>query len=67
LSEYEELIKPIIQKDNTVYFKTDEERLAFGLEKHNELFLKFIKEKNIPFDNNLAERDLRIIKVKMKL
>ena len=67
LEEYQQLIKPIIENYNTVYSKTDEERLAFGLEKHKELFLKFIKEKNIPFDNNLAERDLRMIKVKLKI
>lgn len=67
LKEYQGLIKPIIEKYNDVYSKTDEEKLAFGLEKHKELFLKFVKEENVPFDNNLAERDLRMIKVKMKI
>jgi len=67
LEEYQKLIKPIIEGYNKVYKKTDEEKLAFGLQKHKELFLKFSKEENIPFDNNLAERDLRMIKVKLKI
>lgn len=29
--------------------------------------MKFIKNTNIPFDNNQAERDLRIIKIKQKV
>lgn len=29
--------------------------------------MKFLHDKNIPFDNNLAERDLRMIKLKQKI
>jgi transposase len=47
--------------------KTDEQRLAFGLEKHKNLFLKFIKQPQVPIDNNQAERDLRMMKVKQKV
>src|SRR5690606_32832090 len=47
--------------------KTDEQRLAFALEKHKYLFLKFIKQIDVPFDNNQAERDSRMIKAKQKV
>ena len=47
--------------------KTDEQRLAFALEKHKYLLLKFLKQPPIPFDNNQAGRDLRMIKVKQKV
>ena len=60
-------IRPIIKAYDKKFKKTDEERLAFALEKHKYLFLKFIKQPHIPFDNNQAERDLRMIKVKQKV
>ncbi len=65
--KYTQVIRPIIKNYDKKYKKTDEQRLAFALEKHKYLFLKFIKQPEVPFDNNQAERDLRMIKVKQKV
>ena len=66
-NKYTSLIRPIIKAYDKKFKKTDEQRLAFALEKHKYLFLKFIKQSEVPFDNNQAERDLRMIKVKQKV
>ena len=65
--KYTSLIRPIIKAYDKKFKKTDEQRLAFALEKHKYLFLKFIKQPEVPFDNNQAERDLRMIIVKQKV
>lgn len=46
---YTGLVRPIIKKYNGPLKKTDEQRLAFALEKHKYLFLKFIKTNRCPF------------------
>ena len=64
------MTRPVIidyNKQKTNQQKSDEQRLAFGLEKYKRLFLMFLKQKAVPFDNNQAERDLRMIKVKQKV
>lgn len=66
-NKYTSLVRPVIKNYDKKFKKTDEQRLAFGLEKHKYLFLKFIKQPEVPFDNNQAERDLRMIKVKQKI
>ncbi len=65
--QYVNIIRPVIKAYDKKLKKTDEQRLAFALEKHKYLFLKFIKQMDVPFDNNQAERDLRMIKVKQKV
>lgn len=67
IKKYTNLIRPIIKNYDKKFKKTDEQRLAFALEKHKYLFLKFIKQPEVSFDNNQAERDLRMIKVKQKV
>lgn len=67
LKRYLNIIRPVIKNYDKKFKKTDEQRLAFALEKHKYLFLKFIKQPDVPFDNNQAERDLRMIKVKQKV
>lgn len=37
------------------------------LRKHQSLFLAFLSNPAIPFDNNLAERDIRMMKLKQKI
>lgn len=64
---YVNIIRPVIKDYDKKFKKTDEQRLAFALEKHKYLFLKYIKQPHVPFDNNQAERDLRMIKVKQKV
>ena len=61
------LIRPVIRAYDKNYKKTEQERLAFALEKHKALFMKFLEQPEVPFDNNQAERDLRMIKVKQKV
>lgn len=52
--KYTALIRPIIKGYDKKFKKTDEQRLAFALEKHKGLFLKFIKQPQVPFDNDQA-------------
>lgn len=65
--KYVNLIRPIIKNYDKKFKKKDGQRPALGLEKHRYPFLKSIKQPNIPFDDNQAERDLGMIKVKQKV
>jgi transposase/uncharacterized coiled-coil protein SlyX len=41
--------------------------LAFAMKQHRDLFLKFTTNFDVPFDNNQAERDLRMVKIQAKI
>ena len=46
---------------------TDNIRLLCRMEKYKSEHLLFLSRAEVPFDNNLAERDLRMIKTKLKV
>ncbi|MBE7531253.1 MAG: transposase [Ardenticatenaceae bacterium] len=47
--------------------KTKARNLAERFDKHQEAILRFIHDFKAPFDNNLAERDIRMMKVQQKI
>src|SRR5690625_3507025 len=58
ISVYTKRGKPKRSKDHNLY------RVLL---KHRNELLRFITDPQIPFDNNQAERDLRMLKTKMKI
>lgn len=58
-------IKPLGRKGRTK--KTFARNLLERLELYKDGVLRFIHNQIVPFDNNLAERDIRMMKVKMKI
>ena len=57
--------KHLIEKGKTK--KSDDHNFLIALNKYWKEILLFIMEENVPFDNNQAERDLRMIKAKQKI
>ena len=68
--KYDEIIalsKKENEDINSSFYKSKARTLSNRCEKYKENHLAFIKDFNVPFDNNLSERELRIIKTKTKV
>ena len=67
---YDELIEEGYLENAKIkskYLKQDEKKLLNRLKKYKENHLMFLYDFSVPFDNNLAERDLRHVKTKQKI
>lgn len=60
-----ESITPVSGKGRTK--KSKAANLGERFQLHKEAILRFIRDEHVPFDNNQAERDIRMAKVKLKV
>lgn len=69
-NRYDEILKEGYSENKKVkskYLRQEEQRLLNRLKKYKENHLMFLYDFNMPFDNNLSERDLRHVKIKQKV
>lgn len=69
-NRYDEILEEGYSENKKVkskYLRQEEQRLLNRLKKYKENHLMFLYDFNMPFDNNLSERDLRHVKIKQKV
>ena len=75
-SAYDQLVKRALQTNPKPPYRPNQRgrprasparNLGLRLRDHKESVLRFLHDFRVPFDNNLAERDLRMMKVKQKV
>ena len=67
---YEEILEEGYEENKkikTKFLRQDEQRLLNRLKKYKENHLMFLYDFSVPYDNNLAKKDLRQIKIKQKI
>ena len=67
---YDEILKIGYEQNKLTknqYFKKEEKKLLNRLVKYKSNHLMFLEDFDMPFDNNMSERDLRTIKIKQKV
>jgi len=57
----------VIKETKSRFYKKEEQKLLNRLKKYRDNHLLFVENFAVPFDNNLSERDLRMIKTKGKV
>lgn len=70
LKRYDEIIEEGYRENKKIkskFLRQDEQKLLNRLKKYKENHIMFLYDFSVPFDNNMAERDLRHIKVKQKI
>ena len=69
-NRYDEFLKLGYEQNkvlNSKYYRDEEKALLNRLKKYKSNHLMFLEDFSMPFDNNLSERDLRHIKMKLKV
>jgi len=69
-NRYDEILEQGRQeflKDESPDYNGEDMKLLRRMKKYKQEHLRFVTDKNVPFDNNQAERDLRMIKAKTKI
>ena len=69
-TEYDNILKLAKEENKNIkssFYKDKSNKLYRRLKKYKKNHLYFIKDFNVPFDNNLSEQDIRVFKTKTKI